>query len=174
MGKISQFLKRLLFYSKFGFVGKNTNIDKSIKGTLNNVYVGHNSYVGSNSFFNCLLAKVIVGNYVCIADDVVFVTGNHKTNVLGEYIINNKKTSNDADLDRDIVIEDDVWVGTRAIILKGVRIGKGSIVGAGSVVTKDVPPYSVVGGNPAKVIKKRFTDEEIIEHEKLIKEKYGE
>ena len=54
-----------------------------------------------------------------------------------------------------IVIEDDVWIGARVIILKGVTIGKGSIIGAGSVVTKDVEPYSIVGGNPAKLIRKR-------------------
>ena len=54
-----------------------------------------------------------------------------------------------------VVIEDDVWIGTRSIILPGVTIGKGSVIAAGSVVTKDVPPYNLVGGIPAKIIKKR-------------------
>lgn len=64
-----------------------------------------------------------------------------------------------------VIIEDDVWIGHSAIILSGVTIGCGSIIAAGAVVTKDVPPCSIVGGNPARLIKKRFqNDEDIIEH----------
>ena len=79
--------------------------------------------------------------------------------------------SNNKEFDKDIVVEDDVWIGTRAIILKGVTIHKGAIVGAGAVVTKDVPPYSIVAGNPAKIVKMRFTDEEIKKHEAILLEK---
>lgn len=56
---------------------------------------------------------------------------------------------------RPVLIEDDVWIGARVIILPGVKVGKGSVIGAGSVVTKDVMPYTVVGGNPARVLKGR-------------------
>ncbi len=56
---------------------------------------------------------------------------------------------------RPVIIESDVWIGTRSIILPGVRIGQGSIVGAGAVVSRDVPPYSIVAGNPAKVVRSR-------------------
>lgn len=59
------------------------------------------------------------------------------------------------------IIENDVWIGMNVIILSGVTIGNGSVIGAGSVVTKDVPPYAIVAGNPAKIIKYRFTDDEI-------------
>jgi maltose O-acetyltransferase len=58
-----------------------------------------------------------------------------------------------------VVFENDVWIGARAIILPGVHIGQGAIVGAGAVVTKDVPPYAIVGGNPAKVIKSRRSEQ---------------
>lgn len=58
-----------------------------------------------------------------------------------------------------IIIEDDVWIGDEALILSGVKIGKGAIVAAGSVVTKDIPPYAIVGGNPAKIIKYRFSED---------------
>ena len=68
-----------------------------------------------------------------------------------------------------VIIEDDVWVGYGAIILSGVKIGKGIIIAAGSVVTKDIEPYSIVGGNPANFIKYRFTKDEIKQHESLIK-----
>ncbi len=84
-------------------------------------------------------------------------------------ISNKEKNAHD---DQDIVVEDDVWIGARAIILKGVTIGKGSIVGAGAVVTKTIPPYSIVGGIPAKVLRFRFSKEEIVKHEKMLAERY--
>ena len=67
-----------------------------------------------------------------------------------------------------MVIEDDVWCGANVTILKGVTIGRGSIVAAGAVVTHSFPPYSVIGGVPAKLLKMRFTPEEIVEHEKRL------
>ena len=69
-----------------------------------------------------------------------------------------------------IVIEDGVWCGANVTILKGVTIGKDSIVAAGAVVTKSFPPYSIIGGVPAKLLKKRFTDEQIQEHERLMRD----
>ena len=65
----------------------------------------------------------------------------------------------------DIIIENDVWIGANSTIMSGIRIGNGSVVAAGSTVTKDIPPYSIVAGNPAKVVKKRFTEDQI---EKLL------
>ena len=65
----------------------------------------------------------------------------------------------------DIIIENDVWIGANSTIMSGVRIGNGCVVGAGSTVTKDIPPYSIVAGNPAKIVKKRFTEDQI---EKLL------
>ena len=61
----------------------------------------------------------------------------------------------------DIIIENDVWIGANSTIMSGIRIGNGSVVAAGSTVTKDIPPYSIVAGNPAKVVKKRFTEDQI-------------
>ena len=69
-----------------------------------------------------------------------------------------------------IVIEDGVWCGANVTILKGVTIGKDSIVAAGAVVTKSFPPYSIIGGVPAKLLKKRFTEEQIQEHERLMRD----
>lgn len=67
-----------------------------------------------------------------------------------------------------VVIEDDVWTGVNVTILKDVTIGRGSVVAAGAVVTKSCPPYSIIGGVPAKVLKMRYTQNEIIEHEKTL------
>ena len=73
------------------------------------------------------------------------------------------------DFDEDVIIGEGCWIGTRAIILKGVTIGKGSVVGAGAVVTKDIPPYSIYVGVPTARVFPRFTEEEIIEHERMLK-----
>ena len=70
--------------------------------------------------------------------------------------------------DQPVVIEDDVWCEANVTILKGVTIGHGSVVVAGAVVTKSFPPYSIIGGIPAKLIKMRFTEEEIMEHERML------
>ena len=70
--------------------------------------------------------------------------------------------------DAPIVIEDDVWCGANVTILKGVTIGRGSIVAAGAVVTTSFPPYSIIGGVPAKFLKKRFTEDEIRDHERIL------
>ena len=70
--------------------------------------------------------------------------------------------------DLGITIEDDVWVGSRAVILDGVTVGRGSIVAAGSIVTKSVPPYAVVAGCPARVIRLRWSVETIVRHEEML------
>ena len=69
-----------------------------------------------------------------------------------------------AEHDRGVIIENDVWDGTRAIILHGVTIGRGSVIGAGSVVTKSVPEFTIVAGAPARAIRDRFTPEQLAEH----------
>ena len=75
------------------------------------------------------------------------------------------------DQDLPVVIEDDVWTGANVTILKGVTIGRGSVIAAGAVVTKSFPPYSIIGGVPAKLIKMRFTPEQIAEHERVLYKK---
>lgn len=107
--------------------------------------------------------KLIIGNYVCIASGVVILMGgnhNHHPEWITVYpFVEQIETSY---LSKgDTVIESDAWIGMNAMIMPGVTIGEGAIVAAGSVVAKDVPPYTIVGGNPAKEIKKRFTEEEI-------------
>lgn len=72
------------------------------------------------------------------------------------------------DDDKDVIIEGDSWFGINVTILSGVTIGRGSIIAAGAVVTKSCPPYSIIGGIPAKVLKFRFTIEEVMEHERKL------
>ena len=135
---------------------------------LNSVLVGKKTYgfIRLESFNNPK-EKLIIGNYVSIANNVVFILGgNHQVNTISTYPFYSKlislKTEVDSLTKGSIIVEDEVWIGYGAIILSGVRLGKGSIIAAGAVVTKDVPSYAVVGGNPARIIKYRF-NEEILE-----------
>jgi acetyltransferase-like isoleucine patch superfamily enzyme len=88
--------------------------------------------------------------------------------MVGKFIDQVKDEDKLPENDQDIVIEEDVWCGANVTIMKGVTIGRGSIVAAGAVVTKSCSPYSIIGGVPAKFIKKKFTEEQIREHERIL------
>lgn len=114
--------------------------------------------------------RLIIGKFCAIASGVKFIMGpaNHRISSVTTYPFNvfggSWREKTPAHLSQlpfkgDIVVGNDVWIGRESVIMPGVRVGDGSIVAAYSVVTRDVPPYSVVGGNPAKWIKKRFDDE---------------
>lgn len=110
--------------------------------------------------------KLIIGDYCSIAPNVQFVlASDHSYKGLSTYPFKVKILGQEAEAisKGDIIVKDDVWIGLNSIILSGVTIGQGAIVAAGSVVTKDVPDYAIVGGNPAKVIKYRFEPEVIEE-----------
>ncbi len=115
--------------------------------------------------------KITIGSFTSIASNCVIQEFNHKFNRLTSYYINknifNNTIEDDIESKGDIVIGEDVWIGTGTTILSGVNIGRGSIIGANSVVTKDIPPYSIAVGNPAHIIKKRFSDELIDIIEKI-------
>lgn len=107
--------------------------------------------------------KIYIGNYCSIAQEVVFVINSeHHINTMSTYpykVHSLKITDMEAFSKGDIVVDDDVWIGYRATIMSGVHIGQGAVVAAGAVVTKDVPPYAIVGGVPAKVLKYRFSED---------------
>ena len=107
-------------------------------------------------------AELKIGHYCSIAPEVAFIlSADHHTNHFSTYPFRAKvfKKGDEGVSKGDIIIEDDVWIGFRSTILSGVTIGQGAIVAAGSVVTKSVPPYAIVGGVPAKVISYRFESE---------------
>jgi virginiamycin A acetyltransferase len=110
--------------------------------------------------------KLYIGNFCSIAPNVQFILGSeHQYNCLSTFPFKVKifGQQSEAISKGDIKVCDDVWIGHGAIILSGITIHQGAIVAAGSVVTKDVPPYAIVGGNPAKIIKYRF-DKDIIDN----------
>lgn len=129
--------------------GKNVNFEKGSTFGYD-LEIGDNSGVGINAQ---LSLGVKIGNNVMMAPEVVILTSNHahdKTDIPMMF--------QGSEGFKKVIIEDDVWIGQRAIILPGVTLQKGTIVGAGAVVTKTYPPYSIIGGNPARLIKSRIED----------------
>ena len=127
-------------------------------------YVNRNTFLGKNVNFNGMKikgnGKVVIGNNFHSGQECLMITSYHKYDG-GDAIPYDSKE----DIDKDIIIEDNVWLGDRVIILGGVKIGEGAIIQAGSVVIKDIPKYAIAGGHPAKVFKYRD-----IEHYEKLKE----
>ena len=129
------------------------------------VTVGKGTYgpINVQSLYITPDEKLTIGNYVSIAPDVIFLLGmNHQIDTATTFPFRSKlieRTPMDAISKGPIVVEDEVWIGMGARIFSGVTIGKGAVIAAGSIVTKDVQPYAIVGGNPAKLIRFRFSDD---------------
>ena len=159
-------------------IGQKFLFRESVKvGTSFGIYAGNFiPSIGSYSFSHSPFFELIpfeIGNYVSIGEQVSSFGFEHPIDNLGTsplFYQENRNLFNRVHLnrskkkilDKGIVIANDVWIGRRAMLKRGINIGNGAVVGAGSVVTKNVPDYAVVGGNPAKIIKYRFT-ENIIE-----------
>lgn len=111
-----------------------------------NLSVGENSGLGINAYLSCV-AEVSIGDRVLMGPDVMIFTSDHNWCGIDKTYFNKGMS------EAPVIIEDDVWIGARSIILKGIKVGKGATIAAGSVVTKDVESMSVVGGVPAKFIK---------------------
>ncbi len=151
-------------------IGKGTTFGR---GTVfyapNETRIGNNVYIGK---YCTLETDIIMGDDILLGNNVGLIGKyDHDFTKVG-VSIKDSPAIRDADYDfkgkgLKVEIENDVWIGYGSIIVSGVKVGRGSIVAAGSVVTRNVPPYSIVAGNPARVVKMRFTEEEIKEHEKI-------
>ena len=136
------------------------------------ISIGDNFYIGRYSFIE---SDATIGDNVIIANFVSMIgryDHNHQQVGVPTRLASQirDKDYNWKGLNYKIIIQDDVWVGVGSIILSGVTIGSGSIIAAGSVVTKDVEPYSIYAGNPARKIRNRFdSDDQLNEHIRLVK-----
>jgi len=152
-------------WKRYSF-GRNPYIGRCVyMWARNSISIGDNFYIGKFSQIEC---DAEIGNNVMFANRVALV-GRYDHNFT-EVGIPTRLATNIRDkrynwkgISEKVVIESDVWVGYGSVILSGVRIGRGSIIAAGSVVTRDVEPYSIYGGNPARKIKNRFENKEMLE-----------
>ena len=186
-----KFLKRIIKFLKYKwkFRSKKVKFDFSCNFALkdvfcegNNVFnknvvfrgkIGFGSYIGGDSNLNA-----VIGRYCSISSNVKCVSGSHPSKTFVSThpaFFSTKRQAGFTYVEEDLYREDifidnekhlvkignDVWIGSNVLLLPGITIGDGAIIAAGAVVTKDVEPYAIVGGVPAKTIKKRFTDDEI-------------
>lgn len=127
--------------------------------------------LGHHPSFIASIPHIYISNNVIFGPSVTIRGGDHRIDVIGKHISDVKDSEKLAGNDKDVIIKDGVWVGCNVVIFKGVTIGEGAVVAAGTVVTQDVPPYSIVCGVPAKVIKNRFAPEELQMHLSLLSNK---
>ena len=166
--RVYKSVKKKIILKKLKSHGVNVHISKNSNITYENVSLGSNVYIGPNATFLCTRADIKIGSNVAIGPNVTIITGDHRIDVVGKYITEVTDKDKFPENDQQVVIEGDNWIGANVTILKGVTIGRGAVVAAGAVVTKNVDPYQIVCGVPAKVLKMRFTEEEILKHEELL------
>ena len=120
----------------------------------NNLYMDELSSLKRDDVIMNARARFVLKKWSGAAEELMVITGNHMS-LVGQSV-------------KDVIVDEDVWMGARVTLLQGVHIGRGAEIGAGTVVRNSVPPYAIVIGNPAKIIGFRFSPEEIIEHEKVL------
>lgn len=149
----------------FGYIGENVLIIPPLKlSNPKNIFLYENTKI-TDAVILTTNAKFIMKKYSAAAEGLKVSTGGHKLE-LGKFYRTVRKDVEDVKLlDKDVIVEEDVWIGMNVTLTSGVTIGRGATLGAGAIVTKDVPPYCLAAGAPAKFIKWKWTIEEIIEHE---------
>ena len=155
------------FKNNFGYISKSVILTPPICCSKQNIYIYDNVSIGAYAWFSTPNAKIIIKENCAIAEHCTIHTGNH-ARVIGKFVTDITDNIKPTGYDKDVIIENDVWIGCNVTILCGVHIGRGSTIAAGAVVTKNVEDYSIVGGVPAHKIGVRFLPNQIIEHNKGI------
>ena len=166
--KITKNIKIHKIKKQLGDVGLGSYIDIPVNfyGNSKHIHIGNDTVIYGHFKFISVKGNFYVGDHTMSAQGLTVVTDNHVRNV-GTLI----KDVSDIERNtrfKDVIVEDDVWIGSNVTLLPGVTIGRGAFVGAGSVIRSSVPPYSVVVGNPQTIIGFNLSPSEIIEHEKLL------
>ncbi len=152
--------------SLFKSAGRNVKFQVRDIFTYHNISIGNDVYIGPGAVFLAADAPLTIGNKVLFGPNVSVITGDHPIDLRGKFIFDIHEKSPGEDL--PVFISDDVWIGAGATVLKGVEIGRGAVIAAGAVVNKNVPPYAIAGGIPAKILKFRGDKEELEKHEKFL------
>jgi acetyltransferase-like isoleucine patch superfamily enzyme len=166
--RIHRRLLMMLLRPLFASHGGDFWFDPAGEYTFGTISVGDHVSLGLGTTLSASRSRIVIGNRVMLAPDVVVRGGNHATSFVGRFMADITESEKKPEDDLGVVIEDDVWIGTRAVILHGVTVGRGAVVGAAALVTKSVPPYAVVGGVPARVLRFRWDVDTILRHESVL------
>lgn len=155
----------VLFRLQYPWVryGRNVHVQSSVVIYSPNklCVMGNNVGIGHYCVLNC---DVVIGNDVMLAAHAGLIARDaHRTDLVGVTMFEGPRGDQ-----FKVILEDDVWIGYGAVVLSGVTVGRGAVVAAGAVVKDDVPPYTYVAGVPARVVRQRFTPEQIVEHERKL------
>lgn len=156
---------------ELGYCGKNTILLYPLRiYSPASVYIEENVKITHGlTIINSPTEKVVIKKYAVLAANCTIITNNHRKTVsIPQFLLS---ASHINDKSADVIIEEDAWIAAGVTIMAGVHIGRGSIIGTNSLVTKDVPPYAVVSGSPASIKKRVFSTAQIIEHEKHLYKK---
>lgn len=152
--------------SGYGRIGEHSVIKNNTTINKKNVFIGDYCIIQDQINFISNKGKLIVGKYSVVSSGCTVIPGSHLLTVGVPFYISAMNHINDDE--GDIIIEEDCWIGAGCILLPKCHVGRGAVVGAGSVVKKNVLPYAVVVGSPARIIATKFTKEEIIKHEQIL------
>lgn len=159
-------LRRLRMYllrPLFGSHGRGFMFDPDGLYSFQNIHAGDQVNLGYQPILTATRSDIRIGSHVMFGPQVLVLGGGHNTTKVASFTIEvQEKTAND---DLGVVIEDDVRVGARAVLLRGVTLGRGTIVGAGSVVNRSTPPYAIVAWTPARTGRFRWDVDTILAHE---------
>jgi len=162
VNRIKHSLSLFLFRKKWRKKNPNNETVPVRVFPIESVIVGRYSYGSLDIYtWGAPEEKLEIGSFVSIASGVKFLLGgNHRTDTLLTFPVKVKflNEKREATSKGPIIVEDDVWIGMDAMILSGTHIGRGAVIGARTVITKDVPPYSIVIGNPSRVVSYRFPE----------------
>lgn len=156
-------------YSHLGYKGKNVVLYNPFFCQFpQNVFLYDNVAIYDGFKFISAGGKLIVKKNSGAAQGFTVITGNHGRELGVGFKNDDGFCHQSLGYEKDVIVNEDVWIGANVTLLAGVEIGRGATIGAGSVCSKSIPPYAIVKGNPAKIIGFNFTPEEVIEHEKKL------